>query len=69
MKKLIFAALVLAGCESAYTAEGCPIYASEMMQAKTQACIAEYHAEKARLEGRVVTTCRTVGSTTTCVEG
>lgn len=61
--------LLLAGCESATTPEGCPVMISELGRVHMEACIAAYHAEKARFEGRAVTTCRTVGSTTTCVEG
>jgi len=66
---MLGAGLLLAGCESATTPEGCPVMISEVGRAYMESCIAGYHAEKARLEGRAVTTCRTVGGTTTCVEG
>ncbi len=73
MRMVIMASalVLLASCseEGWETPEGCRIYASEIMQAQTEACVAAYHAEKARQEGRAVTTCRTVGSTTTCVDG
>lgn len=66
---LSFALVTLAGCQGATTPEGCPIYMTEIMQAHTQACVAAYHAERARMEGRAVTTCHVAGNTTTCVEG
>jgi hypothetical protein len=70
MKRLSLVALVaLAGCQGATTPEGCPIYMSEFMRAHTQACVAAYRAEKARQSGQKVTTCETVGNTTTCIEG
>ena len=64
---LIVATLAVGACESATTSEGCPVMISELGRAHMEACIAAYHAEKARLEGRAVTTCRTIGSTTSCV--
>ena len=69
--KLIFsiALVALAGCQGPTTPEGCPIYMTEIMQAQTQACVAAYRAEKARMTGQKVTTCQTVGNTTTCIEG
>jgi hypothetical protein len=59
MKKWIVAALVLAGCteNGMKTAEGCPIYLSEVMQGATRACQAAYHEEMARARGGVVTRC------------
>ncbi|WP_323771235.1 hypothetical protein [Antarctobacter sp.] len=73
MKKWLMVAalsLTVACSEDGWkTAKGCKIYVSEIMQAHTEACVAAYHTEKARQEGRAVTTCRTVGSTTTCVDG
>lgn len=68
-KTFIGTILLLAGCESATTPEGCPVMISELGRVHMEACIAAYHTEKARLEGRAITTCRTVGSTTTCVKG
>ncbi len=64
---LIAITLAISACERATTAEGCPVMISELGQAHMESCIAAYHAEKARLEGRAVTTCRTIGSTTSCV--
>jgi hypothetical protein len=69
MKYIIATALaMLVGCQSATTPEGCPIMISEVGQAYMQSCIAAYQAEKARLAGKKVTTCQTVGNTTTCIE-
>ncbi len=62
----VASALVLVGCEMA-TPEGCPIYLSEIGQARTQACVAAYHEEKARQAGGVVTNCRPVGGAMSCV--
>ena len=70
MKLVLSIALVtLAGCQGAATPEGCPIYITEIMQTYTQTCVAAYRAEKARMAGQKVTTCQTVGNTTTCIEG
>ncbi|HBU55372.1 MAG TPA: hypothetical protein DHV74_02495 [Sulfitobacter sp.] len=66
---ILTGSLALAACEPAKTPEGCPIMISDMGRTLMESCISSYHAEKARLEGRTVTTCRTVGGTTTCVDG
>lgn len=41
----------------------------EACRAHMEACIAVYHTEDARIEGRKVTTCRTVAAITARVEG
>ena len=68
MWKLMIAALALAGCQPATTPEGCKIYATEMMQANTRACVAAYHAEMAKASGRAVTKCFDNGAGVTCVQ-
>jgi len=71
MKKIMMlaatATITVAGCQKVVTEEGCTVFIGPELQHITEACVAAYHAEKARLEGREVTTCRTVGNTTTCV--
>lgn len=68
MKRILaFSFLVLGGCQGATTPEGCPIYATPMMQAQTQACVAAYHEEKARAAGAVVTRCTPVGNSVSCI--
>lgn len=64
---LFFCLLLLCGCQSATTPEGCPIYATPIMQAQTQACVAAYHEEKARAAGAAVTRCTPVGNSVSCV--
>tara|TARA_R110000796_G_scaffold9452_10_gene32219 strand:+ start:2821 stop:3126 length:306 start_codon:yes stop_codon:yes gene_type:complete len=66
---ILGAVVTLAGCESTTTPEGCPVMMTELGQRTTQACIAEFYAEKARIEGKGVTTCRSVGNTIACVDG
>lgn len=67
MRKLA-ALMLLAGCgEPAVTAEGCPIYITEIMRARTEACVAAYHAEVAKRQGKPVTRCYRSGAEMVCV--
>ena len=70
MKKAIVFALIVTGCQTTtakYTPEGCPIYYGELMREQTRACVAAYHAEKARHTGGIVTTCYETYGGKTCV--
>lgn len=67
MKRATILMLMLAGCTPAVTEEGCPIYASEMMQAYTDACIRAYYEERARMNGGTVTRCFGGPNDMTCV--
>lgn len=66
MKRLILITSLLAGCQGTTTKEGCPIYMTEMMQAKTQACVAAYYEDQARLSGGVVTRCTETSTGMSC---
>lgn len=69
MRKLIVIGFVaLTGCQDAVTPEGCKIFYGEMY-AYTEACVAAYHAEKARQAGQPVTRCYQTVSGMTCVGG
>tara|TARA_R100000808_G_C2130967_1_gene140194 strand:- start:506 stop:715 length:210 start_codon:yes stop_codon:yes gene_type:complete len=68
MWKWMIPMLVLTACEAARTPEGCKIYATEMMQAETRACVAAYHAEMAKAAGKPVTRCFDNGAGVTCVQ-
>lgn len=68
--RMLFAlgALVLTGCvETPKTAEGCPIYATPMMQAQTQTCQQAFYEAKARASGGTVTRCFGGATGMTCV--
>ncbi|GLO70313.1 hypothetical protein MACH17_18300 [Phaeobacter inhibens] len=70
MRGFVVCGLLLAGCvEPQETEHGCPIRYTELGRAFTRACIAEYEAEKARLQGRTVTECYETASGMTCVSG
>lgn len=62
-----FLAFMVGGCVDSRTPEGCPVMLSSAGSAYTEACIAEFHAEKARAAGGVVTTCRPAGGAVSCV--
>lgn len=64
---LVFLPMLAACGEAPTTAEGCPIYATPIMQAQTAACQQAYYTEKARLNGGTVTRCFGASDTMTCV--
>lgn len=65
--RLLFGLAALAGCVDAKTPEGCPVYATPMMQAETQACQQAYYEEQARKSGGTVTKCFGGPGQMTCV--
>lgn len=65
MKKLVLI-VALAGCQTT-TPEGCPIYMTELMRPKTEACVAAYREEMAKASGGTVTRCSPVGDGLSCV--
>jgi hypothetical protein len=69
MRRTLAALTLLAACDETLqrTPEGCPIYYGPLLSVQTQACIAAYHAERARQEGRPVTRCYGTPGNMTCV--
>lgn len=68
MKVVLLSGIVaLAGCVEAKTPEGCQIYATQIMQAETQACQQAYYEERARKSGGTITKCFGGPAQMTCV--
>lgn len=62
-------AAVLTACSTPEMPGGCPVGLTELGRANSRACIAAYHEEQARQEGRAITKCYNTASGVTCIDG